>query len=167
MLLLPRSNKDNYITNRYCCLAHLDKFTGWQMTTHVEKASGTFILLACDGVNHITYPTHMKNNLWYHHMRPIPQSINSTYHTSVINAMSINAIFELWHHRLGHSDKNITEKFHSYTIVEYHFFVVIPSMSVHLVFVAKFIVAKSNVLKPPALQQQYTPINIIRLLIRI
>ena len=44
--------------------SHLDKFIGWQMTTNVDTSLGTFILLAHDGVvNHVTYPTHMKNNL--------------------------------------------------------------------------------------------------------
>ena len=65
---------------------------------NVYKANGTFILIARDCMNHITYPTHMKNNLWYHYMKPSSQTTNNTTNTSTINTMNINAIYELWHH---------------------------------------------------------------------
>ena len=68
------------------------------MTTNIDEANGTFILLACDGVNHITYPTHMKNNLQYHYMKLSSQTTNNTTNTSVISTMNINVIYELWHH---------------------------------------------------------------------
>ena len=98
--------------------SHLDKFVGWQMTTNVDKSTGTFILLAQDGVNHITYPTHMKNNLWYHYMTPTAHTDTYTHRTygSVINSLNATALYELWHHRLGHPGKNITEKFYTHTI---------------------------------------------------
>ena len=65
----------------------------------------------------ITYPTHMKNNLWYHYMTPNNTDTNSTTtYGSVINALNANALYELWHHRLGHPGKIITEKFHTHTI---------------------------------------------------
>ena len=38
---------------------HRDNFVGWQMTTNLDKKTGSFTLLARDGVNHITYPTFM------------------------------------------------------------------------------------------------------------
>ena len=97
--------------------SHLDKFIGWQMTTNVDTTTGTFILLARDGVNHIIYPTHMKNNLWFHYMKPIPNypQLNIP-NTSVVRALNANATFELWHHRLGHPGTNVTEKFHEHTI---------------------------------------------------
>ena len=54
---------------------HMDNFSGWQMTTNIDTKTGTFILLARDGVNHIKYPTFMKNNLWYHYLfQPSTQS---------------------------------------------------------------------------------------------
>ena len=96
--------------------SHLDKFVGWQMTTNIDTSSGNFILLARDGVNHISYPAHMKNNLWYHYMTPYHNSSNISSHTSIINTLNANTTYELWHHRLGHPGKNITEKFHEHTI---------------------------------------------------
>ena len=42
---------------------HMDNFKGWQMTTNIDSKTGTFILIARDGINHIKYPTFMRNNL--------------------------------------------------------------------------------------------------------
>lgn len=56
---------------------HMDNFSGWQMTTNIDTKTGTFILLARDGVNHIKYPTFMKNNLWYHYLFQ-PSTHNTT-----------------------------------------------------------------------------------------
>ena len=48
--------------------SHMDNFNGWQMTTNINSKTGTFTLLARDGINHIKYPTFMRNNLWYHYL---------------------------------------------------------------------------------------------------
>ena len=40
----------------------------------------TFILLARSGVKHVTYPTHMKNNLWFHYMKPTNTPIKDVPH---------------------------------------------------------------------------------------
>ena len=75
-----------------------------------------FILLARDGVNHIIYPIYMKNNLWFHYMYPNINKSNSTFKGLVINALNVNKIYELWHHRLGYPGKKITDKLHHHTI---------------------------------------------------
>ena len=85
------------------------------MTTNVDESVGKLISLACDGVNNVTYPTHMKNHLWYHNIQPIKHKHPPTSTSSLIHAFNVNAMYELWHHRLGHLDKTITEKFHYYT----------------------------------------------------
>ena len=97
---------------------HMDNFKGWQMTTNIDTKTGTFILIARDGVNHIKYPTFMKNNLWYHylfqpstHNTIIPQQPRSFIH-----ALNYAATFELWHLRLGHPGMKTTEQFIKNTI---------------------------------------------------
>ena len=97
---------------------HLDNFTGWQMTTNIDTKTGTFILIARDGINHIKYPTFMRNNLWYHYLfQPTtsPTSIPEQPQ-SIIRSMNYSAIFELWHLRLGHPGRKITQKFFEHTI---------------------------------------------------
>ena len=95
--------------------SHIDVFSGWQMTTNIDDSTGLFTLLARDGVSHIRFPTFMKNNLWFHHLHVQDNDPHSTKPKSqirsVVRSMTYNARYELWHHRLGHPGKSITEKF--------------------------------------------------------
>ena len=100
-------------------LSHVDTFKGWLMVTNIDNSSGTFTLLARDGINHVSYPTFMRNNLWYHYLNN--DSYGSTQPLqqngmSIIRNMSYHATFELWHHRLGHPGKKVTEIFHNHVI---------------------------------------------------
>ena len=99
--------------------SHLDVFNGWQMTTNVDNSTGVFTLLARDGVNHIKFPTFMKNNLWFHHLYLHSDRQNPTLDipmSSIVKSLSYYATYELWHHRLGHPGKSITERFHNSVI---------------------------------------------------
>ena len=98
-------------------LSHVDKFKGWRMATNIDTSSGTFTLLSRDGINHVSYPTFMRNNLWYHYLDHIPHNVTTSNHqqgTSIIRNMSYHATFKLWHHRLGHPGKKISEVFHNH-----------------------------------------------------
>ena len=95
--------------------SHIDVFSGWQMTTNVDDLTGLFTLLARDGVSHIRFPTFVKNNLWFHHLHVQDNDTHSTKPRSqirsAVRSLTYNARYELWHHRLGHPGKSITEKF--------------------------------------------------------
>ena len=100
-------------------LSHVDKFKGWQMNVNIDNSSGTFTLLvARDGINHISYPTFMRNKLWYHYLNNALPSTKppSQYGVSIIQNMSYPALFELWHYRLGHPGTKIIEQIHKHVI---------------------------------------------------
>ena len=98
--------------------SHLDTFCGWQMTTNVDTKKGTFTLLARDGINHIKYPTFMRNNLWYHYLfhPSVPTTSVPEQPRSIIRALNYAATFELWHYCLGHPGRKITENFYEHTL---------------------------------------------------
>ena len=89
------------------------------MVTNIDNSSKTFTLLARDGINHVSYSTFMKNNLWYHYLNNVPHDHTQTSShkgLSIIRNMSYHTTFELWHHRLGYPGKKITDIFHNYVI---------------------------------------------------
>ena len=98
--------------------SHIDTFSGWQMTTNIDNSTGIFTLLARDGISHIKFPTFMKNNLWYHHLHVTESPIHNPTKplTSIVRSLTYHATYELWHHRLGHPSKSITDKFHAAVI---------------------------------------------------
>ena len=81
------------------------------MTTNIDSKTGTFTLLARDGVSHIKYPTFMRNNLWYHYLfHPSePTTAMPEQPKSIIRTLNYAATFKLWHHRLGHPGRKITD----------------------------------------------------------
>ena len=96
--------------------SHRDNFIGWQMTTNLDNKSGTFMLLARDGVNHIRYPTFMRNNLWYHYLF-VPNATQEKHiSTPIIRSLNTSASYEIWHHRLGHPGMKVSQHFHDNTI---------------------------------------------------
>ena len=98
--------------------SHIDVFNGWQVTTNVDDSTGIFTLLARHGVSHTQFPTFIRNNLWFHHLHvhDNPTNDKSVSNFAVIRNLTYHANYELWHHRLGHPGRSITEKFH-YTVI--------------------------------------------------
>ena len=85
------------------------------MRTDMDTKVGEFQLLARDGINHVTYSAYMDNNLWYHYLPPtVLQSDNVPLPVPIICSLTDGATHELWHHRLGHPGKTITEIIHEH-----------------------------------------------------
>ncbi len=60
------------------------------MTANIDLSSGIFMLLARDGINYVSYPILMKNNLWYHYLDNILPYTTAFLHkhgTSIIQHM--------------------------------------------------------------------------------
>ena len=96
-------------------MAHNERFSGWTMDTDCEEGLGEFTLKSKDGLSHLHFDAYMENNLWYHYFEPINnQHFNAlNKSTAVINKLTDSALYELWHHRLGHPGKKATEKMHA------------------------------------------------------
>ena len=59
----------------------------------------------------------MENNLWFHYLEPLlieeEDAIQYASRASV-KALTDTAQYELWHHRLGHPGKTVTELIHKH-----------------------------------------------------
>ena len=87
------------------------------MITDIDTRTGSFTLIARDGINHFTYPTFMRKNLWFHYLfKPSSNSSDINPQTSIICTLYYGATFDLWHHRLGHPGTKIIEQFSDHTI---------------------------------------------------
>jgi deoxyuridine 5'-triphosphate nucleotidohydrolase len=96
---------------------YTDRYSGWVMTTNLDKQTGTFQLTARDGVNHLRFPAYCENNLWYHYL---DQITNDEYDRighnirAVVKTLSNGASYELWHNRLGHPGPKVMEVLHKH-----------------------------------------------------
>ena len=96
-------------------MTHKERFIGWDLTTDCDAGLGEFRLRARDGVSHISFDTYMENNLWYHYLDPISKEVQTELQSvgkAVVRSLTDEAQFELWHHRLGHPGKKVTEMMH-------------------------------------------------------
>ena len=88
-----------------------EEFDSWWQVSNVHDGSGHLRFYSSSGLNHITVPLIMKNNLWF-----VEQDVaRSLYRASVQNATSAfisavdgSTLHHLWHHRLGHQGTTIT-----------------------------------------------------------
>jgi hypothetical protein len=92
-----------------------DRYTGWVMDTDYDSKSGTFKLIARDGIHHLTFSAYSENQLWYHYL---DQVTNSEYEKigidtrAVVRNLTGSAAYELWYHRLGHPGDTVMSNIH-------------------------------------------------------
>lgn len=76
---------------------------------------GEFQLTARDGVNHSTFSAYMCNKVWYHYLTGHSlQYDKSGEMIPTVRLLTDGTAHELWHHRLGHIGKTVTEIIHEH-----------------------------------------------------
>ena len=92
-----------------------NKYSGYEITNDFDSKTGTCRFIARDGCTHIEFETYMENNLWFHYLNPLKsdeQRQVSKQIKSTMNQLNDVALYELWHHRLGHPGQKVMESIH-------------------------------------------------------
>ena len=96
-------------------LQYKKKYDGWTMETKFDSKYGQLTFNARDGINHLVFTAYSDNNLWHHYLEAITTDEYTALGkqtTAVVNSLNQNAMYHLWHHRLGHPSHKILSKAH-------------------------------------------------------
>ena len=92
-----------------------DRYSGWCFKANCDDKVGTLRFNARDGITHTVFESYMENRLWFHYLQlPSAAEIQELKEANVNICRKLNsdATFELWHNRLGHPGRNVTEMIH-------------------------------------------------------
>ena len=91
-------------------MQYRDKYDGWTLETKYDSKYGQLTFNSRDGVNHLVFSAYSDNNLWHHYLDEITEKEYSNIGSqtkAIVNSLSVNAQYHLWHHRLGHPSNKI------------------------------------------------------------
>ena len=100
-------------------MQYQSKYDGWTLETNFDSKHGQLTFNSRDGVNHLVFSAYSNNNLWHHYLNEIPQKdfhSLSTQSKAILNSLNANALYHIWHHRLGHPSHNIMYEAHKHCL---------------------------------------------------
>lgn len=99
-------------------LGNQSKFRGLTINADTIHRTGNIRFINIDGICHAEYPIHLHNGLWYHHDEEIiekeQQRMTKDVVKAILNKLSVEATYELWHQRLGHPGETIMNEIHQH-----------------------------------------------------
>ena len=91
-------------------MQYQDKYDGWTLETKYDSKYGQLTFNSRDGINHLVFSAYSDNNLWHHYLDAITEKEYSNIGSqtkAIVNSLTVNAQYHLWHHRLGHPSHKI------------------------------------------------------------
>ena len=95
-----------------------ERFHGWNFHANMRTGQGQLTLLSDNG-DHSLFTSYKENNLWYHYITvPTTDTIDKINRSegAVINTMTRNTEYELWHNRLGHPGEKVMSLIHKHVL---------------------------------------------------
>ena len=86
-------------------MQYREKYDGWTLETKYDSKYGQLTFNARDGINHLVFSAYSDNNLWHHYLDEVTEKDYSKLGSqtkAIVNSLSVNAQYHIWHHRLGH-----------------------------------------------------------------
>ena len=94
-------------------LQYKHKYNGWTLETKFDSKYGQLTFNSRDGINHLVFSAYSDNNLWHHYLDEVTAdeySAMGKQTKAIVNSLNSNALYHLWHHRLGHPSHKILSK---------------------------------------------------------
>jgi transposase InsO family protein len=94
---------------------NIETYNEWKFSANHENGSGRFQLIARDGISNYEFTAYNENNLWFHYNGGITQQEREQLHPkvkAVVRTLLEGALYELWHHHLGHPGEKVMSLVH-------------------------------------------------------